>query len=182
MDDFALESLKSFVWTRVRESVLESLLVKLLLESIFQLFVVVFLVGCRIAILHEGRLKCCGSPQFLKRAYDCGVDLGVLRSSMFPWSPHENRIKKSRIFCQLIMQLPWLRNNMKYSYLITRLWYWCVLCDWLVGATLLFARLQCDLCKTPWLRHWCRTWGRAKFETWKPRHQDSETNWDISDL
>ena len=46
---------------------------KLLLESIFQLFVVVFLVGCRIAILHEGRLKCCGSPQFLKRAYDCGV-------------------------------------------------------------------------------------------------------------
>lgn len=53
----------------------------------------VFLVGCRIAILHEGRLKCCGSPQFLKRAYDCGVGpqgVKVVHVSMISsWKPHQ---------------------------------------------------------------------------------------------
>eukprot|EP00434_Breviolum_minutum_P015059 symbB.v1.2.013278.t2/scaffold879.1/size325971/25 len=37
------------------------------------------ILGDRIAILHEGRLKCCGSPQFLKRAYDCGYNVTFVK-------------------------------------------------------------------------------------------------------
>eukprot|EP00930_Biecheleria_cincta_P031237 TRINITY_DN21692_c0_g1_i1.p1 TRINITY_DN21692_c0_g1~~TRINITY_DN21692_c0_g1_i1.p1 ORF type:complete len:2300 (+),score=403.74 TRINITY_DN21692_c0_g1_i1:87-6986(+) len=37
------------------------------------------ILGDRIAILHEGRLKCCGSPQFLKRAYDCGYNITFVK-------------------------------------------------------------------------------------------------------
>lgn len=39
------------------------------------------ILGDRIAILHEGRLKCCGSPQFLKRAYDCGYNITFVKRS-----------------------------------------------------------------------------------------------------
>jgi len=37
------------------------------------------ILGDRIAILHEGRLRCCGSPQFLKRAYDCGYNVTFVK-------------------------------------------------------------------------------------------------------
>ncbi|CAE8646830.1 unnamed protein product, partial [Polarella glacialis] len=37
------------------------------------------ILGDRIAILHEGRLRCCGSPQFLKRAYDCGYNVSFVK-------------------------------------------------------------------------------------------------------
>ncbi|CAJ1449859.1 unnamed protein product, partial [Effrenium voratum] len=37
------------------------------------------ILGDRIAILHEGRLRCCGSPQFLKRAYDCGYNITFVK-------------------------------------------------------------------------------------------------------
>eukprot|EP00928_Gymnodinium_smaydae_P031107 TRINITY_DN22946_c0_g1_i1.p1 TRINITY_DN22946_c0_g1~~TRINITY_DN22946_c0_g1_i1.p1 ORF type:complete len:2360 (-),score=553.48 TRINITY_DN22946_c0_g1_i1:18-7097(-) len=33
------------------------------------------ILGDRVAILREGRLQCCGSPQFLKRAYSCGYNI-----------------------------------------------------------------------------------------------------------
>eukprot|EP00931_Biecheleriopsis_adriatica_P087374 TRINITY_DN61860_c0_g1_i1.p1 TRINITY_DN61860_c0_g1~~TRINITY_DN61860_c0_g1_i1.p1 ORF type:complete len:2265 (+),score=447.26 TRINITY_DN61860_c0_g1_i1:78-6872(+) len=37
------------------------------------------ILGDRIAILHEGRLRCCGSPHFLKRAYDCGYNVTFVK-------------------------------------------------------------------------------------------------------
>lgn len=39
------------------------------------------ILGDRIAILHEGALRCCGSPQFLKRAYDCGYNITFVKKS-----------------------------------------------------------------------------------------------------
>jgi ATP-binding cassette subfamily A (ABC1) protein 3 len=32
-------------------------------------------IGDRIAIMSHGRVKCCGSPNFLKQAYGCGYNL-----------------------------------------------------------------------------------------------------------
>eukprot|EP00929_Paragymnodinium_shiwhaense_P066410 TRINITY_DN3330_c0_g1_i1.p1 TRINITY_DN3330_c0_g1~~TRINITY_DN3330_c0_g1_i1.p1 ORF type:complete len:2490 (-),score=538.21 TRINITY_DN3330_c0_g1_i1:116-7585(-) len=37
------------------------------------------ILGDRIAILREGRLQCCGSPQFLKRAYSCGYNITFVK-------------------------------------------------------------------------------------------------------
>lgn len=37
------------------------------------------ILGDRIAILHEGSLRCCGSPHFLKRAYDCGYNVTFVK-------------------------------------------------------------------------------------------------------
>merc|ERR1719359_594508 len=37
------------------------------------------ILGDRIAILHEGSLRCCGTPQFLKRAYDCGYNVTLVK-------------------------------------------------------------------------------------------------------
>lgn len=37
------------------------------------------ILGDRIAILHEGSLRCCGTPQFLKRAYDCGYNVAIVK-------------------------------------------------------------------------------------------------------
>lgn len=39
------------------------------------------ILGDRIGILHKGRLRCCGSPHFLKRAYDCGYNITFVKKS-----------------------------------------------------------------------------------------------------
>jgi len=78
------------------------------------------ILGDRIAILHEGCLRCCGSSNFLKRAYGCGYNITlVLKDGAESTSVHDavmgllpETINKSEVRTlshsgkELIIQLP----------------------------------------------------------------------------